>query len=444
MPKFMFPLRTSPGRSLLLSLLLAACAWPGARAQDMLPKDAQAIELWREVQGAVRLASGLEPKPNQLALRDGQALTLSLQLPRAGYLNVLSINAKGEPTVLFPNQLQSDNQVAAGSFSLPTPQMPFELRASAPYGPNLVAVFLTTEPLNLYANGDGKRNAAGVLLGQFARLSSLGRGLLGAAATKNLVVVPSGPARPASAGAAASTPTPAPAAPLLAGMVTVNVCAATGPCESPGSVSAARPTLLRVLDAMVPGIFLDPVDKAFGDPGQPLRPVVDKGILLTKVSEGFVPRLYEDAAGYCTIAYGHLMKLGRCGRPERAQFPGNISEPEGGRMLVRDMEKAQRAVMGLVKVPLTDGQFAALTDFTFNVGAGKLQKSTLLKAINANQHARVPFQLRRWVMAGGRPLRGLQVRREREIALYFEGRPVPKDAPADEETTPLDVRRGEP
>jgi GH24 family phage-related lysozyme (muramidase) len=41
------------------------------------------------------------------------------------------------------------------------------------------------------------------------------------------------------------------------------------------------------------------------------------------------------------------------------------------------MEYAQRAVMTLVKTRLTDGQYAALCDFTYNVGSENLKKSTL-------------------------------------------------------------------
>jgi lysozyme len=51
--------------------------------------------------------------------------------------------------------------------------------------------------------------------------------------------------------------------------------------------------------------------------------------------------------------------------------------------------------------------------------------------------------LRRWTRAGGREIRGLVIRREREIALYFDWQTVPKQVPKDEVTTPLDIRAGE-
>jgi|SRR5712691_11326359 len=108
------------------------------------------------------------------------------------------------------------------------------------------------------------------------------------------------------------------------------------------------------------------------------------------------------------------------------------------------MKKAERAVLTLVKRDLTDGQYAALCDFVFNVGRGNLEQSALLQAINAGQYDRVPHQFRRWIVAGGKEHIGLRNRRNREIELFFDGIPMPKGAPpADEDVTPIDIRQGE-
>ena len=63
------------------------------------------------------------------------------------------------------------------------------------------------------------------------------------------------------------------------------------------------------------------------------------------------------------------------------------------------------------------GRLAAIVDFTFNLGAGRLQTSTLRRCINAGNWDRVPQELRRWVRGGGRVLPGLVRRREAEVAL---------------------------
>jgi GH24 family phage-related lysozyme (muramidase) len=198
------------------------------------------------------------------------------------------------------------------------------------------------------------------------------------------------------------------------------------------------------LDRLTPGIFLEPDERAVLPPGVELRPVYDKGISLTKESEGFVGDLYNDAAGYCTIAYGHLIKLARCNGSEPVEFRGGVSEPRGVELLREDMGTAKRVVLTAVNVDLTDGQYAALCDFVFNVGGGNFRKSTLLKVINAGAFQEVAFQMRRWIKAGGRELSGLVTRREREIELFFEGIGIPRAAPpVDMDLSPLDVRTGE-
>lgn len=210
---------------------------------------------------------------------------------------------------------------------------------------------------------------------------------------------------------------------------------ATTPATSPGIPSE---------DALTPGIFLEPESRAALPPGVTLRKVYEPGIQATKQSEGFRSRLYNDVAGYCTIAYGHLIKRVPCDGGEPEEFRRGLSEPRGSELLVKDMEGAQRWVMTIVAVDLTDGQFAALCDFVFNVGGGNLKTSTLLQVINARQFDRVPFQFRRWVMAGGKEVTGLKARREREIDLFFDGLPRPKAAPPpDEDLSPIDIRKGE-
>jgi GH24 family phage-related lysozyme (muramidase) len=197
-------------------------------------------------------------------------------------------------------------------------------------------------------------------------------------------------------------------------------------------------------DRITAGIFLEPTERAALPAGVALRPVYQKGIDLTKRSEGFLSHLYNDAAGYCTIAYGHLVKLARCNGTEPTEFLRGVSEPRGEELLVGDMTQAQIVVQTAVGNDLNHGQFAALCDFVYNVGGGNFRSSTLLRVVNAGQPDQVPYQFRRWVKAGGRTLPGLEERREREIDLYFEGLPKPRAAPsADVDLTPIDIRTGE-
>ena len=75
------------------------------------------------------------------------------------------------------------------------------------------------------------------------------------------------------------------------------------------------------------------------------------------------------------------------------------------------------AVMKLCPAVDKPQRIAALIDFTFNLGVGRLKGSTLRKRINAEQWELVPAELRKWVNGGGKKLPGLVKRREAEIAL---------------------------
>jgi len=75
------------------------------------------------------------------------------------------------------------------------------------------------------------------------------------------------------------------------------------------------------------------------------------------------------------------------------------------------------AVLKLCPGVDTPQRLAALIDFAFNLGAGNLAASTLRKRVNANRWADVPVEFRKWIRGGGRVLRGLQLRREAEVAL---------------------------
>jgi len=78
----------------------------------------------------------------------------------------------------------------------------------------------------------------------------------------------------------------------------------------------------------------------------------------------------------------------------------------------RALVAADRQVSRLVKVPITDTERAALIDFVYNVGAGKLASSTLLRKLNAGDHAGACGEYKRWAYAAGKKLKGLENRRE--------------------------------
>lgn len=135
------------------------------------------------------------------------------------------------------------------------------------------------------------------------------------------------------------------------------------------------------------------------------------GLELLKRSEGFRSHTYNDVNGFPTIGYGHRLL-------DHESFPDGISEAHAAAMLAADVRSVEQAVARLVKVPLTQGQFDALVDFSFNLGTGRLASSTLLKVLNGGRYADAAEQLMRWDIAGGQENAGLKARREAEYALW--------------------------
>jgi len=142
---------------------------------------------------------------------------------------------------------------------------------------------------------------------------------------------------------------------------------------------------------------------------------------LAKRFEGFERRVkrgteitaipYVCPAGFWTIGYGHLCK------PEHLP----VTEAEAEVYLARDLQTALVATLRYCPVLAAEpeGRLAAIVDFTFNLGAGRLQTSTLRRRVNQRDWASSAQELLRWVYGGGRPLPGLVTRREAEVELIL-------------------------
>jgi len=145
------------------------------------------------------------------------------------------------------------------------------------------------------------------------------------------------------------------------------------------------------------------------------RRISAAGLSLVKQWEGCELISYKDVAGIWTVGYGHTSAAGI---PNVK--PGmRINLVEAEEILKSDLRKFEERVERLVKVPLTDNQFAVLVSFDFNTGA--LHKSTLLKKLNAGDYDAVPGELMKWVNAGGKKVKGLVNRRSAEAGLWAKG-----------------------
>jgi len=132
------------------------------------------------------------------------------------------------------------------------------------------------------------------------------------------------------------------------------------------------------------------------------------GLQLIESFEGLRLTSYQDSVGVWTIGYGHTLGV----------KPGQtITQQQAQAFLQQDLSIAEGAV-NQKNLPVNGNQFAALVSFTFNLGAGNLNK--LMK----NGLAAVPDRILLFDHAGGKALPGLTRRRQAERALYLTPDPT--------------------
>lgn len=151
--------------------------------------------------------------------------------------------------------------------------------------------------------------------------------------------------------------------------------------------------------------------------------ISENGLSLIKSFEGKYYEGYLCPAGVWTIGYGHTGEtLGRSS-PKGMR----ISDADIDKLLKEDMARFEKAVLRSVVVPLNQHQFDALVSFAFNVGAGALATSTLLKKLNAGDYAGAAEQFLVWNKATNPQtkkkvaLAGLTRRRQAERHMFLTG-----------------------
>ena len=130
-----------------------------------------------------------------------------------------------------------------------------------------------------------------------------------------------------------------------------------------------------------------------------------------KEFEGLRLEAYLDAAGVPTIGYGHT---------HHVTLGDRLTEYWADQLLREDVRNVVRDIsqLGVVR---TQGQMDALVSFAFNLGIGRLLRSTLLKKIRsgASMH-QIRKEFMRWVYADGKRLKGLEKRRQCEANRFFQ------------------------
>ncbi len=124
--------------------------------------------------------------------------------------------------------------------------------------------------------------------------------------------------------------------------------------------------------------------------------------------EGYREEAYQDAVGVATVGYGETagVRMGDRTTPERALG-----------QLLKSTEKHAGAIRQCIKVPLYQHEFDAYVSLAYNIGSGNFCRSTLVKKLNAKDHAGACREIKRWNRVGGKVLPGLTKRREKEYRL---------------------------
>lgn len=133
------------------------------------------------------------------------------------------------------------------------------------------------------------------------------------------------------------------------------------------------------------------------------------GLELTKHFEGCKLKAYRDGGGVLTQGYGNT---------HRVIEGSTITQEQAELDLMANVADAVDTVNDHVTVTLSQAQFDALVDFTFNLGPTAFKNSTLLRKLNAGDYEGAAAEFIRWNKDNGVVVDGLTRRRQAESALF--------------------------
>lgn len=125
----------------------------------------------------------------------------------------------------------------------------------------------------------------------------------------------------------------------------------------------------------------------------------------TVLHEGYRDTTYLDAVGIPTIGPGRIegVKPGQRTTVERELV-----------LLLKDLSERKQEIAACVHVPLYQWELDAALSLAYNIGIKAFCGSTMVKRWNAGDYAGGCAEIKRWVYAGDKRLRGLVIRREAE------------------------------
>jgi lysozyme len=155
--------------------------------------------------------------------------------------------------------------------------------------------------------------------------------------------------------------------------------------------------------------------------------VSEKALKVIEHHEGVRTKPYQCPALLWTVGVGHVIDPNHAKVPmeQRKALPipdgwnRTLTMDEVNAILKSDLARFERGVEKFCPVPLTQGMFDGLVSFSFNVGLGTLQRSTLRQKLLRGDKEGAAEELLKYCMAGGKILKGLQNRRIDERAMFI-------------------------
>ena len=145
--------------------------------------------------------------------------------------------------------------------------------------------------------------------------------------------------------------------------------------------------------------------------------LTDNGIRVIQEFEGLRLSSYLCSASVPTIGYGATYYADG----SKVKLGQTITKEQATQLLKDHLKEFEGSVTGLLNTTKVNAnQFDALVSFCFNLGAGNLAKSQLLRFVKANPNdPKIAAEFAKWNRAGGVVVTGLVRRRKKEAQLYF-------------------------
>ena len=124
------------------------------------------------------------------------------------------------------------------------------------------------------------------------------------------------------------------------------------------------------------------------------------------IHEGYSNTAYHDSVGVATVGFGQAdgVKMGDKTDPVRALIK-----------LQSSIDSHAKGMTECIHVPISQGEYDAYLDFSYNVGVSAFCHSTLNKKLNSGDYDGACKGLLAWNQAGGKVLPGLVKRRQEEF-----------------------------